>query len=549
MPRKHREESSSDRPIKFKSPVILPYIVLAAACIGVLFPLLSARGWPQTHEGARYIILLHEFREAFLSGNFYPRWIPNLCGGYGYPTFVFYQPGFFFTALPFTFLPGYPLASIYAHTFILLFAGAVGVFKLSNFLNKNTLASILTVLMFLLTPYIYSNLYVRGDLSELMAMLVSPWPIYFMLRLQNVIAAKTRAAGYFAGLVLSLCVLIVSHPATTLFFVPVLMAMLIASSWEQKENKALFVAMSIAGIILAFILTGVYWLPLFMMKQYASYESAISNLYSPERHFVAIGKFFSRDWGFGPSNAGASRDEMSFALGLPHFILATLGILFSRKRSSTAIYCIYLGLILLMTSWALGIWQHLELLRFVQFPWRILSVTAVLQAICIAGLGVYFRGVKSIFLLACLFFSIFWYAPQFKIQDTKLDASQELETYLVNRERKFYTMTQTNEYLPRTVKTLEFYPRGDQDFIVCERGCRAKRLDSNDYRLFYEIESDSSSVIRINQFYFPGWVVKVDGERISDDILKEGLTPNGLMTVTLNEGNHKVETYYKLGLV
>ncbi|MDH5638203.1 MAG: hypothetical protein OEZ04_06900 [Nitrospinota bacterium] len=44
----------------------------------------------------RYLILTDRFQEAILSGNMYPRWLPDLFFGYGYPTFLFYPPGYFY---------------------------------------------------------------------------------------------------------------------------------------------------------------------------------------------------------------------------------------------------------------------------------------------------------------------------------------------------------------------------------------------------------------------------------------------------------------------
>ena len=69
-----------------------------------LLPMLRGWYWPATHDTLRYGILLDHFTAAFREGILYPRWLPELMGGYGYPEFVFYQPGFFYLALPFDLL-------------------------------------------------------------------------------------------------------------------------------------------------------------------------------------------------------------------------------------------------------------------------------------------------------------------------------------------------------------------------------------------------------------------------------------------------------------
>src|SRR5262245_38773724 len=42
---------------------------------------------------------------AIRGGSWYPRWLPDLNGGYGYPVFVFYQPGYFYVSHGLSFVP------------------------------------------------------------------------------------------------------------------------------------------------------------------------------------------------------------------------------------------------------------------------------------------------------------------------------------------------------------------------------------------------------------------------------------------------------------
>ena len=148
----------------------IPALLIALSLVP-LSPLLVSGTWPVSHEISRYIVLLDGFRDAFLHGILYPRWLPDLFGGYGYPTFCFYQPGFFYAALPFSFLPGYPLVTMYLALLLLFSLGTVGIYKLCAELSGRTVG-LLCAALFVLTPYLYVNLYVRGDLSELAAMLL-----------------------------------------------------------------------------------------------------------------------------------------------------------------------------------------------------------------------------------------------------------------------------------------------------------------------------------------------------------------------------------------
>jgi hypothetical protein len=76
-----------------------------------LMPMINGWYWPSVHEDVRYAVLVDYFTAAFREGFLYPRWLPELTGGYGYPLFVFYQPGYFFLALPFDLLFDDPMIS------------------------------------------------------------------------------------------------------------------------------------------------------------------------------------------------------------------------------------------------------------------------------------------------------------------------------------------------------------------------------------------------------------------------------------------------------
>ena len=76
-------------------------VALVLGCLGlasalILWPL-TGPDWVIGHnEGLRYLALAEHFRRVLRWTASYPRWLPELYGGRGYPTFVFYQPFVFF---------------------------------------------------------------------------------------------------------------------------------------------------------------------------------------------------------------------------------------------------------------------------------------------------------------------------------------------------------------------------------------------------------------------------------------------------------------------
>lgn len=209
-------------------------LLLACAAIPLL-PLLGANGWPHCHEGARYFFLAESFKTVFDAGVLYPRWLPDLAGGYGYPTFVFYQPAFFFLTLPFFALFESTLMGMGAVIATLTFAGALGMYRLSRILAGRGV-SLLSSALFMLSPYVFVNVYVRGDLSEFMAMMLAPWTLFFALRLRTTTQDRTfRRCGLTFGLALSLVGVVTSHPVIAMFCFPLAFAFAL---WLLIAEKA-----------------------------------------------------------------------------------------------------------------------------------------------------------------------------------------------------------------------------------------------------------------------------------------------------------------------
>jgi len=132
--------------------------------------------WIKRHQGTDKITgsrtadtraaLVEHFTQALLGGQWWPRWLPEINGGRGYPTFVFYQPLLFFLAVPFRLLTGNPVDGLWAATAVLLGLGAIGCYRLC-LAEGARVFGVFAGLLFLLTPYLAVNWLVRGDLSEL----------------------------------------------------------------------------------------------------------------------------------------------------------------------------------------------------------------------------------------------------------------------------------------------------------------------------------------------------------------------------------------------
>lgn len=527
------------------------YLCLAAVAVVCTLPLADTSKWPKTHDGLRYHHLVDHFQDAFEHGVVYPRHLPHAGGGYGYPTFVFYQPAFFYLCLPFSFMFENTLTVVYFAILLLFFLGAVGAYKMCAEIGGK-IAGLACGVMFVMTPYAHVNLLVRGDLGELMAMLLCPWPIYWLIRLRNSVAENQSNVGLTFCLGLGLACVILSHPATTMFFVPAFVAVAGGLVLSLQSARRIFLTHATMALLLGVAVSSPYWLTLFQMKQYVAHESAFAEYFLPDKHLVYVRQLFSTYWGFGFSESGP-QDGVSFQLGLPHFLAAVAGafVLF-KNRMIQASFGVYTLLILLMLPSAAWVWNTMPFLHYAQFPWRILSVTATFQVLCMAGLyrlPQKFRWATPCLWSSLVVFSCYWYSDIIQQKPLIIDNADTLTArHLPESHHAFHTYAARNEFTPHSAtKIMEAGPRGDRSIVsvIGDRQAHASAAHTP-HHIRFQIDAGPQSLVRIEQIFLPGWTVKLDGTPLSEEQLRQSLSYDGRIQVYLHAGDsHMIEAYYE----
>ena len=381
----------SERPSHDWLRRLLATLALVACVLVVLWPVWSEGRYPITHEAAygdRYAVLVGHFKAALDAGVWYPRWLPDLKGGYGYPTFVFYQPAFFFLAGRVAQVSALGLAkATYVAVALFLFFGAVGAYLAARE-RSGRLFSLFGAAFFLFTPWICTNLYVRGDLSELTSVMALPWVTLFVIQAAERIRAGVSASRALVGLSFALALVIYSHPTTALstFAVVPLLGLGVVGDLPERRLRALgaFAVAYVAALALA----APYWLPVMQLKSLVRLEGATTDYYLTYRHLLEPQQLFARTFEFGSSALDSPNDTMPFQAGLVQVVLAVLGFVVARRQWSSRVRLIgYVGLLFMMTTSSAFIWKNVGALAIFQFPWRLLSPVTWLQWWLVLGLA------------------------------------------------------------------------------------------------------------------------------------------------------------------
>ena len=221
-------------------------------------------------------------------------------------------------------------------------------------------------------------------------------------------------------------------------------------------------------------------------------------------------------------------------------------------------FALYVVLILLMTPISRALWEHVSLLHKVQFPWRLLSLIAILQVLCAASVARLARpgptrdGVRrrpKAAVLACLAILAYHSGPPVRRVNgamSKETVAMRLAETRENRLKQVQRCDGLAEWLPRTVKRVPQAGRDEVLVSAADPDTRLRALPGNTiHHLQYTVEAPSTGTrVRINQFHARGWRVEVDGSAVGAETLVKTLPPEGTIRVDVPGGTHRLEAWY-----
>ncbi len=540
-------------------------VVAVAAALGAsMFGPYLVYGHSADIDAARLLV----FDAAIRSGDLFLRWVPHYYHGYGSPIFHFYGPLPYYVAQLFLLAGADVARALQCTLFATWLAAALAMYLLArDFLSRA--ASVASGVLYLLAPYHLVDMNVRHALGEHVAFVWIPLAIWGCAGC----VAKPGASRFLVG-ALAVAALPLTHNITAMLALPVVCAWCAFEAYRARSAKGL--ALSALVVTTGLCVSAFFWLPAFVEKDLVfARESLTEEFFQFGHHFVYTTQLVWSAWGFGGSRPGIADDRMSFQIGLVHWagIAATFALLhLTRKRwradrSHTAwpvfaAATVFVAAAFMTTPASVHIWHNISLLAFVQFPWRFLTLAAFGSSLAAAYAidAIPWRSPRAAWIVsfvavaACVVAYGSWARPRaamwhhgarysvpVKIEDLgKLDASE----YDDMRPRLTLgrvvssgdTGTSRDDYLPRTVNEKPTAP-ADALAWVLETGEEPApvKLGPNRYR--FDVSTVSASHLLFNQFAFPGWTARIDGEEAATLIDNR----HGAIVVPVPEGRHEIE--------
>lgn len=357
------------------------WAVLTAAAFVAILPMLF-QGVSCGHDFDFHLLSWLEAANQFASFH-YPHWAFTPAWNAGEPRFIFYPPlswalgGLLGLMLPWTFVP-------VAFTWIALAVSGVTMYRLaSRFASPN--AALLAATLYLANPYMLFTAYERTAYGELLA---AAWiPLLFAAAL----APRIRILQIAIPLAL---IWLTNAPAGVmssyaLAFLIVIRLYRKARHSERGDEPLHFAVRSTAGTLLAFALAAFYIIPAAYEQRFVEVNMATTAGMRPVDHFL----FHHMPPG---TLDGRYHDQVVQTASIVAMILLALIALAAAvtltqkschrsrngRRASVFLPLLLLAILIvfLLTTPSLFLWNHVPKLAFLQFPWRLCALLAVILA-------------------------------------------------------------------------------------------------------------------------------------------------------------------------
>ncbi len=135
-------------------------------------------------DAKNHLLRLYHFLWLLERGEWYPRWVPDMFMGYGYPLLNFYAPGFYYLAAGVRLIfrtDIWDTLKLSGLTAALL--GTAGLYALTHALWRRVLPAAFGALLLAYGPYVFQvNLWRRAALPEALALGIVPWLLLSLYR-------------------------------------------------------------------------------------------------------------------------------------------------------------------------------------------------------------------------------------------------------------------------------------------------------------------------------------------------------------------------------
>jgi uncharacterized membrane protein len=504
--------------------VLLAIILLSYWAVKSLF----VPGFFPIHDDEQ-IARLFDLDQALKFGQIPPRIAPNLGFGYGYPFFNFYPPLAYYIAEIFKVIGFSYIGATKLMVGLGFILGSFFMYLLSKeFFGKS--GGLISAVFYTYAPYHAVDVYIRGAFPEFWSTVFLPAIFWAFYKIK-----QDYRWNYSVLCILFISLLILSHNLVMLMAAPYIVAWIVFLTFGSKNKKS-FLLTCLIILVSSFLLTSYFWIPSFFEKQYTMVNLLTTELANYSQHFVCLQQFWNSPWGYGGSVAGCI-DGMSFQLGKIHIALSLLALILAirllivkKTKIIGVTIIIFIAFLIfsifMATSYSQFIWDRINFLWYIQFPWRFLIFSSFFSSFLVGSLFLIPVSNRIKIFLAVIIILVLIWKNQNYFLPSKFLLSVKDPDYISQEIIRWDTSILSWEYVPKGVTTkksnidttvidINKEDIAKKSYQVVEGDMVVKQIQDFPQEKKYIASSSKVSILRINTYSFPGWKVYVDGKQVA----------------------------------
>lgn len=526
-------------------------VLLAGLCLGFL-PLtqgISVGGW----DTARHLKWYTAFSKHFWNGEIYPRWLTDINGGLGAPSYFFQAPLPYWITNLFS-----PLFTNDLHSWHQLGFGAglaltaAGIFTYL-FLRQmvEPKYACLGAIVYMLAPYHLSDFFRKSGLTEFWAMTWIPLILFFLGRM-----IKGHGKSFY-GFTISYACLIMTHLPVTLIVSPLIpLYALWNTPAEQRRSTFLKIG---AGVLGGFGLSAIYWVPCILSTPFVRIH--LFTEWFPSRYFFNFNEYF-----------GEFEEERKNGLILKNYSILHLNMIMTICIASCLIFLdktktwkreslFWVGVAaygtFMTTPLSEFLWSNLPLVEKVIYPYRFMVLldlaTAMLVVLAFAAIRrpLILRDKLLVATLSLLVVS--WLYPYLHSIETRFYGTSKDIPGLDNSTNH----ADINEEVKAMIGYPEYWPKSIVDLEVKNYSPTINPVTLHSgltqvevqhwwgRKIILDIDASTPSVIDLGHFHYPYWVGEISGQ--SKPLTITPTPDRGLMRIAIPKGIYQLNVNLVVG--
>ncbi len=447
---------------------IIVFAILLLLLVPSVFGLLQ-KGFFVTDDGTWMIIRLSAFFDTLRDGQIPVRFLERLNNGYGYPVSNFLYPGYLYIGsivhlVGFSFIDSIKI--IFAFSIVL--SGIFTYFWLKKIFDP--ISSLIGSLFYVYAPYHLYDVYTRGSVGEVLALMWVPLVLWCIGRKNLVLTSW------------AIFLLVLSHNSLALLMLPIIFIY----GLLRHESKR-----TILSISLGLAMSSFFVVPAVFELAYTKFSSV--SVSSPHEYFADI-------------NLIGYSSVIAFALLALTLVKVKATKTLPNKSVLFLFGITFLISLFLSTQLSSMIWNT-PISSVLQFPFRTLSFAIVSSSFIVAFAVSKWKGAIQIAVSFVLILVLGYSAISYILPRERVDFPDEY--YSTNMD----TTTVKDEYMPTWVKNKPLSMYKDK-FELVSGNATIDIKNVNSRLAVAEIALSGPSVIRFNNIYYPGWEAYIGYNKI-----------------------------------